>query len=694
MTIYVYYIDICSSIQLPQPHRRQMEKPLGRKRKLSKEEEDNLKECLAVPNVAESRILKIWNIAGHLRKNACEVKQSQMQSLSAERLRDARACYRKWPVPETNEVVWLPCLPALLQHVVEVPAWHNALIQAHAAANGLLRPILYHDDVTCGNILVVHKVKKITAVYLSFKEMRPHVGLEAAWLPLLVIQRLQQDKIPGGLSRILAHMVKEIAREVAPGGLKLDFGDQTLCFTLSDQFLCLSDMEAQRATWSTKGSAGLKPCMFCSNIISKQALPAGDPEGTFATIASAAWQDFCPISDEDFANAAKHLATLTKRSERDAWEKAYGLAWDANSILADPNALHLLPPSLACNDVLHNYYCNGIASLEISLVVEMLQENEISLTDLRDLSVSGAWRRPRKTEKMSQTFLQRILSPKMFEGKSYKGDGTDTQPLVFMLWYVLHEKVPQKDELVPSMQSFEWLHQCSRELRFLKTRFEAIRHEHQVTRLRDAQATHQAKFTAAYGEDACLPKHHHRFHLPASALKLGFLPHCEPHEAKHRCLKSGGLVDRQKGRLAAHNEIQTHLLSRFLETTKQQAMEHGLARWELLPPTRSAAEEWRRTLSDASLICGKQIQLLQHILRVEEPLFLNHLAYVVKDCLSGDQTGIWLRLRPLRLEHMQAWGSTWLEETDDCVLYKPKSHHDIYEPVWWCSVGARFTFLY
>jgi hypothetical protein len=120
-------------------------------------------------------------------------------------------------------------------------------------------------------------------------------------------------------------------------------------------------------------------------------------------------------------------------------------------------------------------------------------------------------------------------------------------------------------------------------------------------------------------------------------------------------------VDRQKGRLAAHNEIQSHLLSRFLETTKQQAMEHGLARWELLPPTRSAAEEWRRTLSDATLICGKQIQLLQHILRVEEPLFLNHLAYVVKDCLSGDQTGIWLRLRPRRLEPMQAWGSTLLE---------------------------------
>ena len=209
--MYVYYINILLDVNMPiftaaVPSCPAMSKQVGRKRKLSKDEEDNLKECLAVPNVADSRVLKIWNIASQLRDNACEVKQRQMQDVSAERLRAAKACYRAWEVPGTSEVVWLPCLRAIMKHMLDVPAWHQALLQAHAANNGMLYPILYHDDITCGNILAVQKVKKLTAVYLGFKELKPHLSLEAAWLPLLLIQRIQQDKIPGGLSHILAHM--------------------------------------------------------------------------------------------------------------------------------------------------------------------------------------------------------------------------------------------------------------------------------------------------------------------------------------------------------------------------------------------------------------------------------------------------------------------------------------------------------
>ena len=682
-------IDLYSLCPLPA-----METRIGRKRKLSKEEADNLKECLAVPNVAECRVLKIWNIANHLRENPCEVKQRQMQTLSCERLSDAKACYRAWEVPGTSQVVWLPCLQAILRHMLDVPAWQQALLQAYAANNGLLHPILYHDDITCGNILAVHKVKKMTAVYLAFKEMKPHLGLEAAWLPLLVIQRIQQDKIPGGLSHILAHLVKYVEEEVRLRGLQLHFDDKTFSFTLAEQFLFLSDMEAQRATWSTKGSAGLKPCMFCSNVISKQALPAEASDGTFETIASAAWRHFSTIDDRDFANAARHLASLTKKSDRETWERAYGLTWDANSILSDADALRLLPPSLACNDVLHNYSANGIASLELSLIMEKLEGNGVSLSDVLNLAINGVWRRARKTMATSSTFLRRILADKMFESKAYKGDGTDTQPLVFLLRYVLNEQVPRKPELDGCMRSFSCLHQCSRELRFLKKKFGAIRHEEEVACLRDAQADHQQSFTAAYGQDACIPKHHHRFHLPAAALKLGFLPHCETHESKHRCLKSGGLVDRQKGKLADHNQIQHQLVARFLEVTKQQAREQGLARWELLEPTRPASTPWCRDLSDSTVLCSKKIQLLEQIFCVDQPLFLNHVAYVVKGCLSGEHTGIWLQLQPLQLEQVQAWGSTWLEVSDETIMCKPKSHHDFFEPVWWRCVDARFTFLY
>ena len=143
-----------------------------------------------------------------------------------------------------------------------------------------------------------------------------------------------------------------------------------------------------------------------------------------------------------------------------------------------------------------------------------------------------------------------------------------------------------------------------------------------------------------------------------------------------------------------HSQLQSQLVTRFLQVTKDQAKEHGLARWELLQPTRPASDQWCREFSDSTLLCSKQIQLLQHTLRVGEPFFLNNLAYVVKNCLSGEHTGIWLQLQPLQLERIQPWGSTWLETSDETIFCKPKSHHEIYEPVWWRCVDVRFTFLF
>ena len=101
-----------------------------------------------------------------------------------------------------------------------------------------------------------------------------------------------------------------------------------------------------------------------------------------------------------------------------------------------------------------------------------------------------------------------------------------------------------------------------------------------------------------------------------------------------------------------------------------------------------------KNLSDSIVLHSKKIQLMQHVFCVEHPLFLNHVAYVVKGCLSGEHTGIWLQLQPLQLEQVHPWGSTWLQRDDETIVCKPKSHHDFFEPVWWRSVDARFTFLY
>eukprot|EP00435_Cladocopium_sp_Y103_P024945 s3343_g6.t1 len=601
---------------------------VGRKRKLTNKEVANLHECLAVPCASEKVVLQIWNIANQLRADATNASTSTLKVAARQRLRDARACYEEWRVPGTEETIWMPRAPDLFQFLLdESPAWREALVDALNVNGGILRPVIYHDDITCGNILAVIKKKKVTAVYLALKEMFPHVTLEAAWMPLMVLQRIQQDKIPGGLSAVMAELVRRLA--LAGEGFNLAVNGQVRRCAFARPFLFLSDVDAQRATWSIKGSAGLKPCMFCANVISKNALRG--PHAAFETIASSAFEKFKLISDFEFQSAVRHLETLPTKAAREQWEKVYGLTWDPHSLLAQEDALQCLPPSSACNDVLHAYFSNGVASVELWQLANALNSCGIDLTNLRGLALEKQWLRYGMNPSPSQTFIKYILSDKMFDSeRSFKGDETATQPLVFLLWYVLCEHVETNGHLRPAMKSFESLHACVRELRVLRKFPGTVRTEQQVARLRGLQSLHQEDFNAAYGAETAIPKHHHRFHIPDGALKLGFLPHCETHESKHRCLKSGKLVDNQKGKLNEHAQFQYEVVTRMLEVTRNQSIEFGLARWEILGKTKPACQMLCAEFQDDTLVCGKRMQLRETILTENQPILIESKAYVAE----------------------------------------------------------------
>ena len=118
---------------------------VGRKRKLSENEVANLHECLAVPCASENAVLKIWNIANQLRSDRPDACKSTLKAAARERLRDARACYEAWRVPGSDETIWMPRAPEMLQFMVdESPAWRAAVSDALDVNDGVLRPIIYH----------------------------------------------------------------------------------------------------------------------------------------------------------------------------------------------------------------------------------------------------------------------------------------------------------------------------------------------------------------------------------------------------------------------------------------------------------------------------------------------------------------------------------------------------------------------
>lgn len=664
----------------------------SKKRKIDGEDQTSLAECLLTSGVSDQKTTIIWNKA---RKalGAEEVTPAGLKRIQRERLAPAEACYVPRTVlakPEKWSHLLAPDLPAVLRFMAqESPAWRRCLQEVVQRHSGLLHPVLYHDEVVAGNALAPVKVKKVTAVYLSFQEFWPCYHNEGAWLPLMCVQHIQCDAIQAGLSAVMRCAVTAIHSKENCAGFSISLHGVNQTLRIAEKSLFIADHDAQRGTWCTKGSAGLKPCQFCANVCSKTALPP-DGHAAFHSIASWQWNHFVKIEDAEWTRAYGHLASLPSKAERTKWEKAYGINFEPHGLLADVEAFAALPMTHACNDVMHGYYSNGIASLEIAAVLQVVQPLGLTLAALEEVSAQSEWRSCHA--KQPQPWLmKRLFSSKQVGEHVYKGQAKETLLVVFLLAYYLHRFLSGCGEIAKEIKSFLALQRCASLLHALKLSHVPLSRWEQVRPLHDAQLHHQEKYVEAYGEDSVIPKHHHRLHIPESALKLGTLPSVEIHESKHRILKSGGVLDNQRARLDNPASLQRSVLPRLLLDTVRVAEEFGLGHWDLLPPKHGAA---RHVLSAGSETLQADVMQLRNVaIRKGQPAFRGQRAWLVEACLGGDPQGPRLVCRALQLENYTPWGSTHKDvRSPSCVLH-PDPNDAWFSPVFWRFDAASNEYI-
>lgn len=115
------------------------------------------------------------------------------------------------------------------------------------------------------------------------------------------------------------------------------------------------------------------------------------------------------------------------------------------------------------------------------------------------------------------------------------------------------------------------------------------------------QKRHQEMFTKAYSAFDCKPKHHHRFHLGQSFVKLAAALRCEPMESKHRSYKSG-LCDRIQGSVNEEKSFQHSILCRMLtDQTSRIVTLKTLSPQRFSGTTEKAPDIWRHSARDDDL---------------------------------------------------------------------------------------------
>ena len=246
---------------------------MGRKAKMKPHTAQLLDRALKECEGSEENVRRIYNTL--VTNPEEQIQPTLFQRFVRRRLDPIQACYSEERFPTLagaeDSIVLLPRWRALMEWQVQAsPTWASALEEClQMQQDAAVHPILYTADITCGNILAPVKSKKISAFYVGLREMKPHLHCQSAWLIAGAVQQAEVEKIEGGLSAIVARLVRQIFSEENMRGftVALPAGPKHIRIGSPGHFL--ADHDAQRAAYAAKGSAAVSPCVHCCNVHKK-----------------------------------------------------------------------------------------------------------------------------------------------------------------------------------------------------------------------------------------------------------------------------------------------------------------------------------------------------------------------------------------------------------------------------------------
>ena len=568
-----------------------------RKRKLSDEDTNKLHRAMRVRGASERAVHQIWNIC-HDDEEGKQVSRGSFERAVEVELSTWKDAFENMEFQCVDgSTMSLPilrldkCLP---QMCAEADSYHHAFSKA-LQQGGKLTPVLYCDEATAGNVLSVTKNRKCNLYYLSWLEMWHYLKSSQVWLPVAAVQSHALQNLVGGASALMVSILQLLLTDQNAEGFPLGNG---LTFRQLKKAYFLGDHEAVRAIYSLKGSAGIRPCVFCQNIV-KMGSDVVSYDGWFKEIS--AGTGFVTISDQEiFALCDKMLLPCTKKS-LELQEKCAGLSYTPGSLLW-PSEREKMAPSRILYDYMHTYLCNGIASWELTLLLEeVYTRSGVTLKLLQEAVVASNWTSFKASGK-SPTYVKNLFHERMFGEGCYKGQVHQTAALVPLIRYYLETLflISLPDSYVKSFRTLSNITKFVREIQHGLCEVD----ERAAAHLALLQERHHELFGQCY-PDQYRPKHHHRFHLSEQWKKTGVALSCEGLESKHAIYKSS-IGDHQRS-LAGSNpsRFSAAVLARLLQRTCCQLQNNGLHFWELLPPIKDADMDDKIGLTSMGLKTSK-----------------------------------------------------------------------------------------
>ena len=416
-----------------------------------------------------------------------------------------------------SEFEWQIAEPALLLQDLLQRSPAFAELQSTLPDVPQQRIALYLDECLPGNPLMPDRRRKICCWYLCFVDAcagLAHMS-NRSWVSLAFLRHEISSQACGGLSQATAIVVESL-RPLLQEGVMLTVSAQRKFFLSCSLMAMLMDEAAMAETWQSKGATGRRPCPSCSklgcadsyiyiyiciyiyilyyeqlysctniyiniqvyiciytyashaacararNVVSRQC--RDQVEARSGSDAAARWlgpehagcEDFSLVSKEDAFEAMDYLEACRGTDRKGVFEekqKNIGFKENKSGLLQQRHLRDLVSLEQNRFDILHNYYHNGIVSIEVGLLRQALADQGWGgRTDLQEAVLACA--DGLQGLRASARACTRPLQKQYFNNGPWGARGSDalgTLPLLHM-WAETQAEGVVPNDLLASMQ--------------------------------------------------------------------------------------------------------------------------------------------------------------------------------------------------------------------------------------------------
>lgn len=399
--------------------------------------------------------------------------------------------------------------------------------------------ILYNDGITPGNAVAFRNGRKLEALYWTIKQF----GLsclqnEEAWLEILVTRAKTAKSVLAGMAGILKALVYIFwaadGFNALTGGISLDLATGGRLHVFLRLEILMSDEAALHALLDCKGSAGLRNCPVCINIVNAHN-KRGIEQGRLIHHTCADAAAFQPLDLAFLASIVTRLTEASTSLGSDAFkelQKRLGWSYIPGSWLLDPYCLAIVDPGRTLVwDPLHMFYVDGVANKHLAQFESFLKSVGFGYSHMRDYVDSFLF--PRRVKMTGKDALTPKRVATHLKAGSFKAQASETRSLLPVLaLYVRNGFLKSTDKAIQAHAvCFLMLFQIV----FLVEATE--RGNVQPLELLNHCQNYLKMYQSLYGTEGMTIKFHWLLHLFVCLHRHGCIPNCFTLERKHKNAK-------------------------------------------------------------------------------------------------------------------------------------------------------------